>query len=71
MSVILVMCIGTEGRVIFPDAPGEGEGDAAGADAAGGAGGEDAVQQLTMILMTVDAEIKTLYNEVRYWMEWF
>lgn len=49
-------------RIQFPDQEGE---DGADAQAQGAEAGDDnPVQQLTMLLMTVDAEIRTLYNEI-------
>eukprot|EP00095_Tigriopus_kingsejongensis_P007137 maker-scaffold687_size111633-snap-gene-0.26 protein:Tk07137 transcript:maker-scaffold687_size111633-snap-gene-0.26-mRNA-1 annotation:"pollen specific glycine-rich protein grp16" len=47
------------------DAAGDQEGaDDAKAKEGQDEGGEDTVQQLTMLLMTVDAEIRSLYNEI-------
>ena len=42
----------------------EGAADEAAGDSEAGEGGEGNIEQLTMILMTVDAEIKSLYNQV-------
>ncbi|TRY76845.1 hypothetical protein TCAL_06875 [Tigriopus californicus] len=52
-----------EARIQFPDQEGEDGADAQ-AQGAAGEGGDSPVQQLTMLLMTVDAEIRKLYNEI-------
>lgn len=49
---------------MFPTSQGADDGAEESGDGGSGGEGEDPVQQLNMILMTVDAEIRTLYNQI-------